>query len=690
MLFLGAGVFSSFIYAQNLPDSTDVRELLREGEQAADRGNYERAFELLNRADSLSFDIGYHKGNETATRLKADAYITRGEPEVAIELLAELIEENPESDDLSHYYNSLAQAHSLKGDHKKAIQMFEEAQKYLERLPSNISERLSIGLLLNSAVVHRSVGQMNTALSNYLEAVEFANSRKDTAMLMVLYNNLGTVYNDMEDPERAIYYLQTSLEMAEIENSKSDILRARLNLGNALSNNEQYEEALENYELAEGLFLELRPQVPPAILLHNQGSTLAKMGRYEEGEELMLESLELTEQMGILEGSYYNYLVLGSMYLDTGRLKKSVRFLSNASSAAERIRNAEYKLNAIEKLNQAYSRLGEFEEAYRVLNEYNVLSDSLSDLDKERKLEDLKSQLELNRQSEINRLLEDKQVQQERRIQFQVILIFSGGVIIALIIVLLFMMKKTSKEREEMLTTLKEQKAELEEVNSSKDKLFAIISHDLRSPLTSMQGILYMMKNNLISRDEVELMVNEMEGSIQKNLNVMEDLLVWAKEQLSGVEMNLKPIDLKKVTDDVVVGQEFVADKKGVKIIQKVPQNMTVLADLNALKMVIRNVVYNAIKFTDKGDIIEISTSESENTTQLLIKDSGIGIPEEAKDKIFDSKNWTREGTQNEKGTGFGLSISKDFVERMNGRIWFESEEGVGTSFFIELPKAQV
>jgi signal transduction histidine kinase len=310
-------------------------------------------------------------------------------------------------------------------------------------------------------------------------------------------------------------------------------------------------------------------------------------------------------------------------------------------------------------------------------------------LEKERELADLKSQLELNRQSEINRLLEDKQVQQERRIQFQVILIFSGGVIIALIIVLLFMMKKTSKEREEMLKKLKEQKAELEEVNSSKDKLFAIISHDLRSPLTSMQGILYMMKNNLISKDEVELMVNEMEGSIQKNLNVMEDLLVWAKEQLSGVEMNLKPIDLKKVTDDVIVGQEFVADKKGVKIIQKVPQNMTVLADLNALKMVMRNVVYNAIKFTDKGDIIEISTSESENTTQLLIKDSGIGIPEEAKDKIFDSKNWTREGTQNEKGTGFGLSISKDFLERMNGRIWFESEEGVGTSFFIELPKVQ-
>lgn len=688
MLLLGAGIINSPAYAQSLSDSTEVRELLKEGERAAGQGNYDLAFELLNRADSLSLVIDYPKGNETSIRLMADAFITRGEPDAAIELLTELIEINPNSDDLTHHYNSLAQAYSLKGDHVRAIQMFEEAQKYLERLPSNISERLAIGLLQNSAVAYRSLGQMNTALSNYLEAVEFAESRKDTAMLTVLYNNIGTVYNDMEDPERAIYYLQRSLEMAETENSKSDILRARLNLGNALSTGEQYEEALENYELAEELFLELRPQVPPAILLHNQGKTLAKMGRYEEGEELMLNSLELTEQIGILEGSYFNYFVLGNMYLDTDRLQESVRFLSNASSVAARIGNTEFKLNAVEKLNEAYSKLGNFEEAYRVLSEYNVLSDSLTGLEKERELADLQSRLELNRQSEINQLLEDKQVQQEQRIQFQVILIFSGGVIIVLIVVLLLMMKRTSREREEMLKKLKEQKAELEEVNDSKDRLFAIISHDLRSPLTSMQGILFMMKNHLLSQDEVELVVDEMEGSIQKNLNIMEDLLAWAKEQLSGVEMNLKAIGLKHVTDGVVEGQEFVADKKGVKIIQEVPENVMVLADLNALKLVIRNVVSNAIKFTDTGDIIEISISESENTTQLRIKDSGIGIPQEAKDKIFENKNWTREGTQNEKGTGFGLSLSKDFVERMNGRIWFESKEGEGTTFFIELPKA--
>lgn len=688
LLFLGAETFNSAIYAQNRSDSTEVRELLEEGGRAADQGDYKRAFQLLNRADSLSQVIDYNKGKETAVRLKADAFITRGEPEPAINLLTELIRNNPDSEDLSHHYNSLAQAHALSGDHVIAIQMFDEAQKYLERLPSNIAERLSIGLLQNSAVAYRSMGQMNAALSNYLEAIEFAETRRDTMMLIILYNNLGTVYTDMDDPGRAIYYLDRSLEMAENENSKSDILRARLNLGNALSANEQYEEALKNYEIAEDFFLQLRPQVPPAILLHNQGSTLAKMGRYKEGERLMLESLEFTEQMGVLEGSYYNYYVLGTMYMDTGRFQEAVRFLKNASSAAESIGNSDYKLDANQKLHQAFGLLGDYEEAYRALNDYNMLSDSLSDLEKEKELAELKSQLELNRQNEINRLLEEKQVQQEQTIQFQVILIISGGVIIVLVVVLLLIMRKNSKEKEEMLTKLKEQKEELEELNASKDKLFAIISHDLRSPLTSLQGVLYMIKNKMLSHDEMEMVVREMEGSIQKNLNVMEDLLVWAKKQLSGVEMDFQPIELKEVVREVIEGQKFVADKKGVQFIQKLEGNKKVFGDLGALKMVIRNVVSNAIKFTDKGDTIEISASKSENMIQLCIKDSGIGIPHEVKKKVFDSKTWTREGTRNEKGSGFGLSISKDFVERMKGRIWFESEEGEGTAFFIELPKA--
>jgi signal transduction histidine kinase len=113
-----------------------------------------------------------------------------------------------------------------------------------------------------------------------------------------------------------------------------------------------------------------------------------------------------------------------------------------------------------------------------------------------------------------------------------------------------------------------------------------------------------------------------------------------------------------------------------------------VKADFNALLLVLRNLISNAIKFSESGDKITVSAEERSDHIIIKIKDTGIGIPEDVREKIFENKNWTREGTHSEKGTGFGLSLSKDFVEQMNGKIWFETKEGVGTEFFVEIPKA--
>ena len=112
------------------------------------------------------------------------------------------------------------------------------------------------------------------------------------------------------------------------------------------------------------------------------------------------------------------------------------------------------------------------------------------------------------------------------------------------------------------------------------------------------------------------------------------------------------------------------------------------MADQNALQLAVRNVISNSIKFTRKGDEIVIKAEPNSHNVKIIIRDTGIGIPEEAADKVFSTKPWTREGTNKEKGTGFGLTLSKEFVERMNGKIWFESSEGEGATFYIELPKA--
>ncbi|MBD3616492.1 MAG: tetratricopeptide repeat protein [Gracilimonas sp.] len=689
--FFGGGWASATPYLDSSfgllkSDTTLVNELLEKGDRAILAGDLSLAEEYINRADSIAKKIGFSKGQEMSIGLLAEVYINRQETELAVSLLNEAIERFPESEKMVQYHNLLGRAYDMEEKPLKAIASFQTAIEFTERLPQNEKERLRIGLTQNLAVIYNNLGQRNKAFKNYLSTIEYAEATGDTLMLAVVYNNVGKAYNDYEEYGRAVYYLERSLDFAQAKNAKADIYRAHLNLANTLSNMERYEEALNHYEVAERLFFELRPNSPPAIILHNRGATLAKMGQYENAEELLKQSLAMSEAGGITEGMYYNHYVLGNMYMEQQRSEEAIRHLEAAEELAVRSLNTDLVITSRENLYKAYAQANRYEDAFTTLNTHKAYSDSLTDIEKEKELAKLENQLELNRQNEVNRLLQEKQSQQESKLQFQFILIVAAMLIIVLIVVILFIMRKTAREKEEILTQVRAQKEELEQLNRDKDKLFAIIAHDLRTPLSSMQGVLYLFKEKALSEEEMEKVVQELEISVQKNVDVMEDLLVWAKEQLSGVKMDFGPVQLQPLVKDIISSQKILADKKGISIIQNIEEGATLKADSNALQLVIRNLLLNGIKYTNQGGSIEIGTQETREKVIIYIKDTGIGIPKEAFDKIFDSKSWTREGTNKEKGSGFGLSLSKEFVERMNGKIWFESEEGIGTTFFIELP----
>ena len=244
------------------------------------------------------------------------------------------------------------------------------------------------------------------------------------------------------------------------------------------------------------------------------------------------------------------------------------------------------------------------------------------------------------------------------------------------------------QEAESRAIEIKQQHTYLENLNIEKDKILAIISHDLRSPLASIQSFLEILnKTNLneSTRDEI----NQQLLSQTKNTSEMlGNLLAWSQSQLKGGNIELKPLSVFGTLELAYTLHHENAKNKGVSLLIDAPQSIYVMADQEMLQVVLRNLLNNAIKFTPEGGTIQLNAIENPKGVEIIIRDNGVGIQEHKKQEIFSLNIRATQGTHNEKGIGLGLLLCKEYVERQHGSIRFESDPDSGTTFYIQLPKA--
>jgi PAS domain S-box-containing protein len=237
---------------------------------------------------------------------------------------------------------------------------------------------------------------------------------------------------------------------------------------------------------------------------------------------------------------------------------------------------------------------------------------------------------------------------------------------------------------------LKEVEDELKKLNATKDKFFSIIAHDLKNPFHSILGGTKVLIKKVyeFDKDRILFYLQNMEDVAQRGYDLLDNLLEWSRSQtgrLDFAEEELPINDLVKSSIDLL---KVNAENKEVRIINEVNENTKVLADRNTIATVLRNLISNAIKYTHKGDEIRVYSQEKNNHCYLYIADTGLGISPENQEKLFEiDKNFSTKGTGDEKGTGLGLILCKEFVERNGGEISVESEPGVGTTFSFYLRK---
>lgn len=237
--------------------------------------------------------------------------------------------------------------------------------------------------------------------------------------------------------------------------------------------------------------------------------------------------------------------------------------------------------------------------------------------------------------------------------------------------------------------TLRKKNTELYEINATKDKLFSIIAHDLKNPVSSIVLMTELLPDSLKKKDyETVAEISEMIGSqATESLSLLETLFDWAKSQTGNVTFNPEPTGFKQIAENVIRNLHPTATIKNISVSCNGNSDIEVFADTNMLTTVLRNLVTNSIKFTKPGGSVVISANTNEGNTEIKVLDTGIGMDKDTIDMLFKiESNLTTYGTANEKGTGLGLVICKEFIEMHRGKITVTSEPGKGSSFCFTLP----
>ena len=228
------------------------------------------------------------------------------------------------------------------------------------------------------------------------------------------------------------------------------------------------------------------------------------------------------------------------------------------------------------------------------------------------------------------------------------------------------------------------------ELNTTKDRFFSIIAHDLRSPISSMLSILdlFSTHRDRFDKKSTDLMIQDLQKSTGRTYNLLENLLNWARSQRGEIHYKPENIELYPIVNSNIELIAIAIENKQINLTKKIKQKLLCFADKSMLDLVIRNLLSNAIKFTLVGGEINIISEEQDDMIAITIKDSGIGIKKDDLSRLFNpGQKHSTWGTQGEKGSGLGLILCKEFIEKNKGTLKVESDEGKGSSFIFTIPK---
>ncbi len=613
-------------------------------------GEKDTAIVKFNEALSIYTELKDSLAMGTILSEMGEVYTYMNNTSLMIESYNESLEIYKQLGDLKHvglvYLNLGSVYANILGEYSKAIEYGFSALEIFDKLNDDLHKTYCY-LIIGSA--HEYLGNLDKALEQYQKSLELCSKSKNKYLLANVVNYIGEVYNKKHDIKSALEYYSKSLKIYSELNDPEGIAVAENNLGECYFKLGKLDKALSHYKKSFQYFNNRGEKFQLSELLVNMGDVYCKREDYNSA---------------------------------INTYEKAIAY-AKETSALESLKDA-YK-----SLSHAYKKMQLPERALNYLESYIEVKDSLLNLKNLALLAEYDAKYEATQKEKKIALLKKEQEFATFNSKMQKILIFMLIAITVLLITTLVIYYRKYKQKNTLNQKLAESEAHLQKLNYTKDKFFSIIAHDLRGPLGTLSGLTEILDEDAEEMDKKSIVAlsKDIHKISTNTTNLLNNLLTWASVQIGKVETSKENFDIKQIIEGNYELLKENLSQKNIAFINKISESIFVYADKNMISSVIRNLIHNAIKFTHKNGTITASYEQKNGHVAISISDTGVGIPEENLNNLFEiGSKISTYGTENEMGTGLGLILSKEFIEKNNGIIEVQSIRGKGTTFTIKLP----
>ncbi|MCJ8163226.1 HAMP domain-containing histidine kinase [Pontibacter sp. E15-1] len=555
--------------------------------------------------------------------------------------------------------------------------------------------------------IYMQNGYDKRALSLYYTSLELSRSILDTLNIARANQQLANAFAQGDEPKQAeTLYLQ-ALEQFTLLNEAKDAVNIKNSLALFKLKQHKIPEALALLDAAQRESQQVGYTYGLKKAYFHRGLVHLKQNHLQAAEASFIKALDLDRQANDRYGMSLAESKLAQVASRKNDYAAAIAYGEAAWRDAEAISASQLMIDAVEELISVFRLQDNREELVHWQAVQIAKQKEVYEKEKNYTLDFL----DILRQKQEGQLLAEKKALQAERLARNTNYILLAGTMALLLLASLALVwynfyrkvkeysvelelknaliQHSAAELDKLYQAMAEQNKRLEEANQLKSRLFSIISHDLRGPLSSVHSVLDLLLTQPIPEAERLRVLGMMRHEMGGVMALLQNLLLWSKAQMEGEEIALEPLNLQLLVQENVQLLQGMAKQKDISIENTVNGGTFGLADKERLSFVLRNLLMNALKFSYPGGQVRVTSEEQEHTIVISVSDNGKGMSAAEMERLFKGSRHTTLGTAREKGTGLGLMLSKDFVESLQGSIRLESREGIATAFHVTLRKAQ-